>query len=125
MRSGHAAHPVSEGRGNHGQVKKMRPAVVDGGSTSGGQAEAPLRVRWLVSDNRTTYLIKGHVAADAMLAAVRAHGEESPEKYTGPTQGWWRCYPKRDDTGDLVTWYAPAEPHARGAFKCTVMSKDW
>jgi hypothetical protein len=81
-------------------------------------------VEWLVSEHQKTYLIRGHVDPEAMLEAVKEYGECEPESFSKPTHQWWRTYPKWVE-GDRVQWFQQAEPNARGAFKCTVMTKDW
>ena len=81
-------------------------------------------VQWLVSDWSKTYLVRGHVEPAAILAAVREYGEEAPENFSAPTHAWWRTFPKWVD-GERMQWFQHAEPNARGAFRCTVMSKSW
>lgn len=81
-------------------------------------------VEWLVSENQKTYLLRGHIDAADMLNAVREYGEDEPESFSTPKHEWWRTYPKWVE-GDRVQWFQQAEPNARGAFKCTVMTKDW
>ncbi len=44
--------------------------------------------------------------------------------FCDPIHTWWRVFPKWQE-GVRAPWYQHAEPHARGAFRCTVMTKDW
>lgn len=78
----------------------------------------------LRSDWHITCLARGHVDPQAMRDAVAKERSGDVTGFCEPRHEWWRRYPKWED-GMRVPWYSQAEPHARGAFRCTVMVKDW
>ncbi len=79
-----------------------------------------VEVQWLASDHTQTYMAKGHVDKAAMIAAVEKDLGEPATGYAEPEHAWWRATPR-----DGGTWYLEAAPESRGAFRCTVMVKDW
>lgn len=81
-------------------------------------------VEYLKSDWHITYLTRDHIAPEVMRAAVlEAEGGEV-SGFCDPRHEWWRRFPKWDN-GMRVQWYQQAQPNSRGAFRCTVMVKDW
>jgi hypothetical protein len=88
------------------------------------EKQTDLQVLDLTSDWHITLLVKGHVDHAVMREACAKERAGDLVGFGEPIHTWWRTFPKWVD-GVRTRWYQQAEPHTRGAFRCTVMVKDW
>lgn len=82
----------------------------------------PLEIKDCSGGDCPTLMSKGHQDIAAFLVAAREYWGASLYGFDEPAHTWWRWVPARPDD-DCRGYYHTSEPHARGAFPCTVITQ--